>query len=256
LKKKSFFAKNTSASPLHAAREQNFFAMQKKIAKISKLAMLKKLLIALKENIVDNTLFHQNVLLVSLISAEPSKENVTRKTLENALKSGWEDIANAKHTNLVTLTLNACKFKPNNASKDFQSAGETGIYAMITINAQLTFAILTLDASTFQRPATTTTLAPRMSVMQKLDAPTLLLPAMMQFPAQSTAAMLLMANANTNLTILSALPMTDVQLLSALNMVANSKKMLPAREPLQPATNALLPLLAKLRNAKFKMMLL
>jgi hypothetical protein len=88
LKKKSFFAKNTSAIPLHAAREQNFFAMQKKIAKISKLAMLKKLLIALKENIVDNTLFHQNVLLVSLISAEPSKENVTRKTLENALKSG------------------------------------------------------------------------------------------------------------------------------------------------------------------------
>lgn len=88
LKKKSLCAKNTSAIPPHAAREQNFFVMQKQIAKISKLAMLKKQLTALKENIADNTLFLQNVLHASLISVDPNKENATRKTLENVLKSG------------------------------------------------------------------------------------------------------------------------------------------------------------------------
>jgi len=125
---------------------------------------------------------------------------------------------------------------------------------MITTNAQLMFAILTLDASTSQKLATTTTLAPRMSVMQKLDAPILQSTVMMEFLAPSIVVMV--ANVNTNLTILCALQLTNVHFPSVLKMVADSEKMLPAEEVLQIAINAQLPLLVKLRNVTFKTMVL
>jgi hypothetical protein len=94
--KRKIFVKNTSATVELAERELNFFVMLKKTAMTSRLAMLKKPNIVLEDKNVENTLFHQNVLNVFLNSVDLKKENATKRILQNALKNGCADTANAR----------------------------------------------------------------------------------------------------------------------------------------------------------------
>jgi len=106
-KKRLNSVKNTFVTVPLARLELNSFVMQRPTARISVLAMLKKLNTASEDKNVDNTLFLQNALNVLLNSADPTKEIVTRRILKNALKNGCADTANVRASNFVMEILNA-----------------------------------------------------------------------------------------------------------------------------------------------------
>jgi len=93
--RKKINAKSLSDTLQPARKEHKNSAMQRNTAKICKHVIKKKLLIASKDITEETTLFLQNVLNVSLISAAQKPTHATRKTLASALKSGSVDFVNA-----------------------------------------------------------------------------------------------------------------------------------------------------------------
>jgi glycine betaine/choline ABC-type transport system substrate-binding protein len=81
--------------------------MLRNTAKICKHVIKKKLLIASKDITEETTLFLQNVLNVSLISAAQKPTLATRKTLASALKSGSVDFVNANLSMTAKVTSTA-----------------------------------------------------------------------------------------------------------------------------------------------------
>jgi hypothetical protein len=188
---------------------------------------------------------------VFLTSADPKKENVSKKTLESALKSGWEDIARESPTKNAVATLFAWKTKSKPAMKPFLNAGITETFAMTTTNVPLMSAILLLVVFTLQKVVTIITCAPKTLAIQKLDALTLLLAVMMEFLVLWMHATQKMENVKMFQITQNVQPLINALLGTVLEKAANFTRMTPARNNLQLAINAN-QIHAKLHLVKFK----
>jgi hypothetical protein len=159
---------------------------------------------------------------------DPTKANATNKTLENALKYGCVDIAKEMQSRSADVMLIAWNWKSETAMKPFQNAGTTEIFAMIKTSALKMFAIPRSDVFTFQRPAMTTTCAPKMYAIQSLDALILLWLVMMLLLALLILAILKMVNAKTFQTTQNVPPSINALLATALSLDANTSRIIHA----------------------------